>query len=226
MLALADALRRRSRTAPTCGSPAWAPPGAWRPGSCRPAGYDLRLIPPVPLPRKPTLDLLRVPGRVWRAVGRHPGAARRAAAPTWSSGSAATWRCPPTSPPGGSRCRSWCTSRTRCPGLANRIGARLAARVAVTVPGTPLPNAEHVGMPLRTAISSLDRAAPPRRGAGGVRPGPRPAHAAGVRRLAGRGAAQPRRRRRRRRARRGRACRCCTPAGRRTPTYGSGAPGG
>ena len=31
-------------------------------------GYELRLIPPVPLPRKPTLDLLRVPGRVRRAV--------------------------------------------------------------------------------------------------------------------------------------------------------------
>jgi UDP-N-acetylglucosamine--N-acetylmuramyl-(pentapeptide) pyrophosphoryl-undecaprenol N-acetylglucosamine transferase len=45
------------------------------------------------------------------------------------------------------------------PGLANRIGARFAARVAVTAPDTPLPRAEHVGMPLRTAISSLDRSA-------------------------------------------------------------------
>uniref|UniRef100_UPI0034DF277B UDP-N-acetylglucosamine--N-acetylmuramyl- (pentapeptide) pyrophosphoryl-undecaprenol N-acetylglucosamine transferase n=1 Tax=Modestobacter roseus TaxID=1181884 RepID=UPI0034DF277B len=45
------------------------------------------------------------------------------------------------------------------PGLANRIGARLAARVAVTVPGTPLRGGEHVGMPLRTSISGLDRAA-------------------------------------------------------------------
>jgi UDP-N-acetylglucosamine--N-acetylmuramyl-(pentapeptide) pyrophosphoryl-undecaprenol N-acetylglucosamine transferase len=45
------------------------------------------------------------------------------------------------------------------PGLANRIGARLAARVAVTVPGTPLHRGEHVGMPLRTAISGLDRSA-------------------------------------------------------------------
>jgi UDP-N-acetylglucosamine--N-acetylmuramyl-(pentapeptide) pyrophosphoryl-undecaprenol N-acetylglucosamine transferase len=45
------------------------------------------------------------------------------------------------------------------PGLANRIGARIAARVAVTVPDTPLHRGEHVGMPLRTAISGLDRAA-------------------------------------------------------------------
>jgi UDP-N-acetylglucosamine--N-acetylmuramyl-(pentapeptide) pyrophosphoryl-undecaprenol N-acetylglucosamine transferase len=45
------------------------------------------------------------------------------------------------------------------PGLANRVGARLATRVAVTVPGTPLYKGEHVGMPLRTAISGLDRGA-------------------------------------------------------------------
>jgi UDP-N-acetylglucosamine--N-acetylmuramyl-(pentapeptide) pyrophosphoryl-undecaprenol N-acetylglucosamine transferase len=45
------------------------------------------------------------------------------------------------------------------PGLANRIGARLAARVAVTTPGTPLRGAVQVGMPLRTAITGLDRAA-------------------------------------------------------------------
>jgi UDP-N-acetylglucosamine--N-acetylmuramyl-(pentapeptide) pyrophosphoryl-undecaprenol N-acetylglucosamine transferase len=35
----------------------------------------------------------------------------------------------------------------------------MAARVAVTVPGTPLRGAVHVGMPLRTSISGLDRAA-------------------------------------------------------------------
>ena len=52
------------------------------------------------------------------------------------------------------------------PGLANRVGARLAARVAVTVPGTPLHTGEHVGMPLRTAISGAGPAPPagPRRG--------------------------------------------------------------
>ncbi|WP_290055288.1 glycosyltransferase, partial [Nocardia nova] len=33
-------------------------------------GYPLELIPPVPLPRKPTADLLRLPGRVRAAVAR------------------------------------------------------------------------------------------------------------------------------------------------------------
>src|SRR3954454_15671174 len=32
------------------------------------AGYPLELIPPVPLPRRPSLDLLRVPGRLRGAV--------------------------------------------------------------------------------------------------------------------------------------------------------------
>ena len=32
------------------------------------AGYPLELIPPVPLPRRPGMDLLRVPGRLRGAV--------------------------------------------------------------------------------------------------------------------------------------------------------------
>jgi UDP-N-acetylglucosamine--N-acetylmuramyl-(pentapeptide) pyrophosphoryl-undecaprenol N-acetylglucosamine transferase len=45
------------------------------------------------------------------------------------------------------------------PGLANRVGARLTRHVGVAVEGTRLPHARVVGMPLRTQISGLDRAA-------------------------------------------------------------------
>ena len=45
------------------------------------------------------------------------------------------------------------------PGLANRAGARIANRVAVSFPGTTLPHAEYVGLPIRRMISQLDRAA-------------------------------------------------------------------
>ena len=65
MLALADALSRRPEP------PRITCLGTERGMETRlvPArGYDLRLIPPVPLPRKPTPDLLRVPGRVVRSV--------------------------------------------------------------------------------------------------------------------------------------------------------------
>ena len=189
-------------------------------------GYDLRLIPPVPLPRKPTVDLLRVPGRVWRAVAetralldelrrRRRRRLRRLRGAAGLPGR-----------PAGRRCRSSCTSRTRCPGLANRVGARLAARVAVTAPGTPLHKGEHVGMPLRTAISSLDRAAPPRRGPRRVRPGRRPADPARLRRLAGRGDAEPGGRRRRRRADRRRGAGAARPRAEEHRRDGSRPPGG
>jgi UDP-N-acetylglucosamine--N-acetylmuramyl-(pentapeptide) pyrophosphoryl-undecaprenol N-acetylglucosamine transferase len=155
MLALADALRRRD-PAPviTCLGTARGMETRLVPAR----GYDLRLIPPVPLPRRPTPDLLRVPGRVVGAVRETRAlltelgadvvvgfggyvalpaylAARRAGVPVVVH------------------------EQNALPGLANRIGARLAARVALTVPGTPLRRGELVGMPLRTAITGLDRAA-------------------------------------------------------------------
>ena len=45
------------------------------------------------------------------------------------------------------------------PGLANRLGARWAAKVGVAFSGTRLRQAELVGMPLRREIETLDRAA-------------------------------------------------------------------
>ena len=114
------------------------------------------------------------------------------------------------------------------PGLANKVGARIARRVAVSFPDTPLPHAEYVGLPIRTMISGLDRAGAARRGAGVLRPRPRPPDAGGDRRLAGCPQPQHGGLRRRPRAGRGRACRCCTwsaprttsvPAGAACPTY-------
>jgi UDP-N-acetylglucosamine--N-acetylmuramyl-(pentapeptide) pyrophosphoryl-undecaprenol N-acetylglucosamine transferase len=155
MLALADALRRADDSLRiTCLGTARGMETRLVPAR----GYDLRLIPPVPLPRRPTLDLFRVPARVRRAVAETRAlldelaadvvvgfggyvalpaylAARRAGVPVVVH------------------------EQNALPGLANRIGARLAARVAVTVPGTPLHKGEHVGMPLRTTITSLDRSA-------------------------------------------------------------------
>ena len=87
MLALADALRRRSdddkQLRITCLGTARGMETRLVPAR----GYDLRLIPPVPLPRKPTVDLLKVPGRVVGSV-RATRAASRAPIRLASPGSA------------------------------------------------------------------------------------------------------------------------------------------
>lgn len=43
------------------------------------------------------------------------------------------------------------------PGLANRLAARLGARVAVSLPGTPIPGALVTGNPVRAAVAAVRR---------------------------------------------------------------------
>jgi UDP-N-acetylglucosamine--N-acetylmuramyl-(pentapeptide) pyrophosphoryl-undecaprenol N-acetylglucosamine transferase len=45
------------------------------------------------------------------------------------------------------------------PGVANKLGARFTDHVATSFPGTPLPHATYVGLPIRRMIATLDRAA-------------------------------------------------------------------
>ncbi len=59
---------RSARSNRTCGSRRWALSAASRPGWSPSADIDLELITPVPLPRKPSADLVRLPVRVRRAV--------------------------------------------------------------------------------------------------------------------------------------------------------------
>ncbi|WP_456859520.1 undecaprenyldiphospho-muramoylpentapeptide beta-N-acetylglucosaminyltransferase [Geodermatophilus sp. SYSU D00691] len=156
MLALADALRGRGDgdLRITCLGTARGMETRLVPAR----GYDLRLIPPVPLPRKPTPDLLKVPGRVVGAV-RETTALLRELRADVVVGFGGYVALPAYLAARRARVPVVVHEQNALPGLANRIGARLAARVAVTVPGTPLHRGEHVGMPLRRTISGLDRAA-------------------------------------------------------------------
>jgi UDP-N-acetylglucosamine--N-acetylmuramyl-(pentapeptide) pyrophosphoryl-undecaprenol N-acetylglucosamine transferase len=43
------------------------------------------------------------------------------------------------------------------PGLANRIGVRMGARAATSLPGTPLPGATLTGNPVRETIAAIER---------------------------------------------------------------------
>ncbi|MCG3752843.1 MULTISPECIES: undecaprenyldiphospho-muramoylpentapeptide beta-N-acetylglucosaminyltransferase [unclassified Amycolatopsis] len=120
-------------------------------------GYPLELIPPVPMPRKPTPELLRLPLKVRDSVRRTREVLDRVHADV-VVGFGGYVALP-----------AYLAARGRTPivvheanksaGLANKVGARFASRVAVAVPGTPLPKAEVVGIPLRRSITSLDRAA-------------------------------------------------------------------
>lgn len=122
------------------------------------AGLRLELIPPVPMPRRPTLELFAVPGRLWAAVraARDILRAHRAEVVVGFGGyvsspvylAARTMGVPVV-----------IHEQNKVPGLANRMAARFAKVVAVSFPETPLPNARYLGLPVRKGIAELDRPA-------------------------------------------------------------------
>jgi UDP-N-acetylglucosamine--N-acetylmuramyl-(pentapeptide) pyrophosphoryl-undecaprenol N-acetylglucosamine transferase len=120
-------------------------------------GYQLELIPPVPMPRKPTPDLFRLPLKVRDSVKRTREVLERVNADVvvGFGGYVAL----PVYLAARGRIPIVVHEANKAPGLANKVGARFAKRVAVAVPDTPLPGAEVVGIPLRRSITTLDRAA-------------------------------------------------------------------
>lgn len=125
-------------------------------------GYDLQLITPVPLPRKPSADLLRLPFRVRTAV-RQTRAIFRDVDVDVVIGFGGYVAVPAyLAARGGLR-------RHRVPvviheanasaGWANKLGARSAQRVLAAVPDPGLGAVEVVGVPVRANITALDRAA-------------------------------------------------------------------
>jgi UDP-N-acetylglucosamine--N-acetylmuramyl-(pentapeptide) pyrophosphoryl-undecaprenol N-acetylglucosamine transferase len=121
-------------------------------------GYDLALIPPVPLPRSLTVQLLSVPRRMAEAVRAAAGVLDQAGADVLVGFGgyvstpgylAARWRGVPIV----------VHEANARPGLANRIGALLTRQVFTGQPGTRLRHGTYVGIPIRREISSLDRLA-------------------------------------------------------------------
>ena len=122
------------------------------------AGYALELIPPVPMPRRPNADLVKVPVRLRGAVKETLAVVDRVR-PDVIVGYGGYVSVPAYFAARRRRLPLVVHEQNALPGLANKLGARLAARVAVSFPDTPLPRAEYVGLPLRRMISQLDRAA-------------------------------------------------------------------
>ena len=122
------------------------------------AGYPLELIAPVPLPRRPSVDLLRVPGRLRGAV-KEARAVLERVRPDVVVGYGGYVSVPAYLAARRAEVPIVVHEQNSLPGLANRVGARIATRVAVSFPDTPLRHAEYVGLPIRTMISGLDRMA-------------------------------------------------------------------
>ncbi len=158
LLATADALCRLEDPADPVSVTALGTPRGIEGRVVPEAGYPLEMIPPVPLPRRPSADLARVPARLrgaftaalevldrvqpdvvvgfggYVSVPAYLAARRRHAPIVVHEGNA-------------------------LPGIANKLGARLTTYVATSFPGTPLRHASYVGLPIRRMISTLDRAA-------------------------------------------------------------------
>ncbi len=117
-------------------------------------GLTFEVVPKVPLPRRPTADWLHLP-RLLRAAVSAAGDAIDQAGAQVVVGFGGYVSTP-----------AYLAARSRGipvvvheqnarAGLANRLGARWAAEIAVTFPGTRLPHAHVTGLPLRPEIAGL-----------------------------------------------------------------------
>ncbi|WP_245819889.1 UDP-N-acetylglucosamine--N-acetylmuramyl-(pentapeptide) pyrophosphoryl-undecaprenol N-acetylglucosamine transferase [Rhodococcoides yunnanense] len=130
-------------------------------------GYQLELIPPVPLPRKPTLDLLRLPARVVASVRRTRAVLKDSEADVLIGFGGYVALPAYLAARGVLRRRGTpivVHEANASAGIANKVGARLATRVLAAVPGSGVSakgqsEAEIVGIPVRPTITGLDRAA-------------------------------------------------------------------
>ena len=190
-MAVADALTALD---PRFGSPRWALRAGWKPGWCPNAATDLELITPVPLPRKPTGDLLRLPLRVRRAV-RQTRAVLDDVGADVVIGFGGYVALPAYLAARRRRVPVVIHEANASAGWANRVGARSARRILSAVPDPGLRRkTEVVGVPVRAAITSLDRKALRAEARAHFGFARRRAGAAGVRRVAGRAVDQPCRR--------------------------------
>ena len=155
LLATADALRRLDASVEVT---ALGTPRGLEGRVVPEAGYPLEMIPPVPLPRRPNADLVRVPARLRGAVKGALAVVDRIR-PDVVVGFGGYVSVP-----------AYLAARRRhlpivvhegnaLPGIANKLGARLTTHVATSFPATPLRHAAYVGLPIRRMISTLDRPA-------------------------------------------------------------------
>jgi UDP-N-acetylglucosamine--N-acetylmuramyl-(pentapeptide) pyrophosphoryl-undecaprenol N-acetylglucosamine transferase len=119
-------------------------------------GYELELIPAVPLPRSVTPQLLTVPGRLAGAVHAAGSILDRVGADVLVGfgGYVAT---PAYLAAKRHKVPIVVHEANPLPGIANRLGAHLTTHVFTGHPDTKLRNGKYLGLPIRRQIAELDR---------------------------------------------------------------------
>lgn len=120
-------------------------------------GYALHTIEPVPLPRRPSKDLLLLPARLRRSVAQ-AGAILESERVDVVVGFGGYVSIPVYLAARRHKIPFVVHEANARPGLANRLGARLTPYVAENYAGS-IKAATRVGCPLRPAIAGLDRGA-------------------------------------------------------------------
>ncbi len=119
-------------------------------------GFAMRFVPKVPLPRRPNLDLARLPARLKSAVDAAGSAIEETGAQV-VVGFGGYVSTPAYIAAHRRGIPIVVHEQNARPGLANRVGARWSQHVATSFPRTALPHATRTGMPLRREIATLDR---------------------------------------------------------------------
>lgn len=155
LLATADAVRR---LAPDAEVTALGTPRGLEVRVVPEAGYPLELVPPVPLPRKPSVDLLKVPGRLRGAYRAALDVVDRLR-PDVVVGFGGYVSVPAYLAGRRRRVPLVVHEGNALPGIANKLGARFTEHVATSFPDTRLRHGRYLGLPIRRLVSTLDRPA-------------------------------------------------------------------
>ena len=155
LLATADALRRSH---PSVEVTALGTPRGLEVRVVPEAGYPLELIPPVPLPRSLSGDLLRVPGQLRAAATAALEIVDRVR-PDVVVGFGGYVSVPAYLAARRRRLPLVVHEGNALPGIANKVGARMTTHVATSFPDTRLRHGRYLGLPIRRMVSALDRPA-------------------------------------------------------------------
>ena len=155
LLAMAHAIRERI---PDCAIVAVGTKDGLETTLVPAAGYELAFIERIPLPRKPSLDLVKLPLRMSRAVGTAKKILQDAKADVLVG--VGGYVCTPMYLAAKSLGVPIVIHEANTKaGLANKVGARYTTYVGTAFADTKIRHAHLVGMPMHQAVASLDRGA-------------------------------------------------------------------